>query len=128
MYELITMTSTTAKHFAVFKKECLRMIDVLGLRDWHIRIERGEVDGERRFEETTTEATASVTAEARCAVVTMGSRMNDATDKILKEHARHEILHVVLGDLMACAYDRYTTPEQIRIENEKLVARLSRLK
>ena len=44
---------------------------------------------------------------------------------IFRQTALHEVLHLVLSDLTACAHDRFIGEHEIKEANEKAVVRLT---
>ena len=104
-----------------FRESCEIWRDYLRIDDWDIYVEAGELtDG--------TIADVSRCVESRSAVVRLHS-LPDGEDRgqVLDSTARHEMLHVLLGDLSSLAHSRESTHDDIEREEERLVVRLSRL-
>lgn len=104
-----------------FRESCEIWRDYLSIEDWDIYVEAGSLgDG--------TIADVSRCVDTRSAVVRLHS-LPDGEDKdlLIDSTARHEMLHVLLGDLSALAHGRESTHEDIEREEERLVVRLSRL-
>ena len=116
-----TKEMLSKRDIEAFRESCEIWRDYLRIDDWDIYVEAGELtDG--------TIADVSRCVESRSAVVRLHS-LPDGEDRgqVLDSTARHEMLHVLLGDLSALAHDRSATSELIEREEEKLVVRLSRL-
>lgn len=104
-----------------FRESCEIWRDFFSINDWDIYVEAGELtDG--------TIADVSRCSDSRSAVVRLHSLPDgEDRDQVLDATARHETLHVLLGDLSALAHGRESTHEDIEREEERLVVRLSRL-
>ena len=103
-----------------FRKSVEIWRDYLGINDWDVYVEAGDLnDG--------TIADVSRCIDTRSAVVRLHSLPGEDKDKVIDDTARHEMIHVLLADLSALAHGRESTHEDIEREEEKLVVRLSRL-
>lgn len=88
-------TQITKREFAIFKAECRRWVDRFGLTDWKLYYTFEEIEG----------GLASVNRdwEGKCATVTLHpfqERIPKAdVEASVKSSARHEMLHLLLGEL-----------------------------
>lgn len=92
----------------------------LSLCDW--RIERGSLPCKKAM------ATVEFNDPARLAVYRLGDWGSEAiTEESLERTALHELLHVVLHDLLTAAADSRSSPEQIEANEHRVINLLERL-
>jgi len=111
---------TTAKQFAEFKEECRRLQKLWGMSDWDVRI-RHEYPRDKEAL-----ASCSVWSKKRTATI----RMSLKTEKFaptIKELARHEMIHVLIGRVCDMATDRWGDGNAMEEAEEALVQKLIRL-
>lgn len=113
---------TTKAEFNRFKKTFEKYQRLLGLTDWIVYFRHENLNGAY--------ARIGTNTKGRVAVVTFCDEMEIKEFenwKGLELDAKHEALHLMLADLDAVANVRYTTEEEINIEEEKIVRRLEKL-
>lgn len=116
---------TTAKHFALFKKECLRLQSAWQLADFELHFEHCLL-GKSYY------ADCSVSLEDRQATIrfclewqTSNEPLNEAT---LKDLAKHELLHVLLAPMgRRLNYRRIVTTEEADEAEHTVLIRLMKL-
>lgn len=88
-------TSIGKREFAMFKAECQRWVQALGLTDWRLHYEFDECDKAL--------ATVNRDYEGRCATITLSTFLENVhrheAVETVKSSAKHEILHLLLGEL-----------------------------
>lgn len=113
---------TTAKHFKLFKAEALRTADVLGLHDWEFRLYHNDTRKDCL-------AHYSLLHEGKAADITLTREWQDMpiTNEAIKSAARHEVLHILLADLVYLAHARQTGEHDIETAEHAIIHRLERL-
>ena len=116
------MTYTTLKDFELFKRECNRWIDRLGLHDWeftflHIKLDSG--------------ANADCTSYAVDKMMTIRlSKTIELQDRNkreqIKNSAQHEVLHALLEDIYHQAIDRGFCHNDYLMAEHVLIHRLQK--
>lgn len=114
------MTTTTAKHFARFEREVRRALRDLGVNDWQVYVEHQVL--ERGAAANCTMRLSTRTATIRLAKQAPGP----VTDADLVDSARHEALHVALGEMQTMAESRHVTRDEVESANEATVQRFLR--
>jgi hypothetical protein len=104
----------TMTDFELFQKECKKWIEFFGLTDYKIYFSHKPLE----------DCYADVVWEhpARAATFRLNSKMSeeDETDKDIKQTAFHEVTHLLMAKLTYLARLRYTTPEEIQDESERI--------
>ena len=108
----------TKKHFELFKSECLRLQKKWGLLDWRIDFGKGDLDGN---------AAAQMEAHVSDGVVKIAVDDEDKSDTEIKEHAKHEMLHLLLARLYFCAKERESTIWDIRCAEHAVIRQLEKM-
>ena len=93
------MAKTTKKDFELFKKECEKWIEIIGLKDWHIWYEHGGTD-EGNIAEFITDS-----AGRACSIWFADEISGDKTDYDVKSTAFHEIIEIYMIDLRNMALE-----------------------
>lgn len=113
---------TTKKQFNLFKSECLRLMDEFHLNDWDIYFEWGDTD----------DADARSYLKGYCGNITIAFS-NDVyfvdrnPTEYIKELAKHEIIHCLLGKYSYLARRRYISEQELDNEEEHLVRKLCKI-
>ena len=99
---------TTKKHFKIFKRECRKWIEILGLKDWEFSFHHAEVPGFRN-------ASSEYHITDRYADIYLFPKLHrqKATEKVVRMLAFHEICEVVLGPLYVNAIERHVSRAEI---------------
>ena len=113
----------TKKDFEVFKKECQRLINLLGLNGWEVvyywtQLVKG------RFAEINTES-KNMTAGIS---FTKTIEVDDSYVDNIKSHAQHEVFHLLLGKMSDLAKARYLNEDEIYSAEEEVINILVKLK
>jgi len=90
---------TTKKDFEMFKKECQKWIDILGLKDWHIWYEHEQTD-----ENCIAQYAEDPQARSLTIWFTTGLH-SPLTEHDIKSTAFHEIMEVYMVDLRRMALE-----------------------
>lgn len=116
------MKKRTIKDFNIFKSECNKLLKEYGLNNYTVVYQFGGIEDR---------AASSLTdSSAYNATLALGDKYEDRVDRqmtnveFIKQLAKHEVLHVLLGrfSMYACSND-YTLQDKEDAE-EELVARL----
>ncbi len=115
---------TTAKHFAIFQTEALRLINLWGLGlGWDIRIEHQSIRPDWAAE-------TWFDSKARHCVITLNTEWKN-NRKIspfgLKEVARHEAIHFLLAPITGPMGRRCVTEYEMDAGEHEVVQHLSRI-
>lgn len=106
--------------FEIFKAECLRQIERLGLKDWDIVI----TDKEKIASDEDAETVSNT--KGRVAVIKWNPR-NDMHYSCPVRSAKHEIAHVLQLPLSDIASRRWSTKHELAIEEERLATILEKV-
>jgi len=114
------MKRTTKKQLKAYCERVTEWVERFRLSRWSVVVSR--VDLVETLAECSAD-TASMTAK-----ITIASYMqdSDATEDVMKACAVHEVCHLLLADLMAVAYSRFTTEDELRREEERVVLAMER--
>lgn len=114
------MTRTTAKHFAIFKKEAARCIKLWRIVGWRVEFVHAKRD-----------ARADVRASTKdhACVICLSTEWDEmdglrVTDAMVRDSARHEVAHLLVDPLNEVAHFRYITQDQQTQAVESVVRHL----
>ena len=111
---------TTKKHFELFKKECKYWIDKLELSNYDVRYKWEELD---HFDEAQSKIKYNYTV-----VLYLDTDWEEeVNNKEVKEAAKHEIVHLLLGRLTLNAEARFIGRSEIDEAMEEVVRKLTRI-
>jgi len=97
---------TTAKHFSIFKTECLKWIEIFGLKDWTIEF--------RHYEHKPGRASVWANTVNRLAAIYLSPKWNSkVTKKRLNLAAFHEVCEVLMTPLVVNAKSRFISSDEI---------------
>lgn len=111
---------TTAKHFEIFKAACEHYRQKLGLTDWEFRY------GHRDHNDGDALAWVYCNVEGRVASVWLAVEWGDydaPTKANLWHMARHEVLHVLMADVMQLASLQHGSAPATRGQAEHAIIR-----
>jgi len=118
---------TTKKHFELFKTECDKWIKKLELSDWDISIDWVNLKEECNFRVGLCEGFGE-----NCARICLDKEIPDEYlgDKsiidLVKETAKHEVIHVLVKNLEITALSRFVEQREIALATESLVRKLEK--
>ena len=102
------MAKTTAKHFGIFRSECLKWIGIFGLTDWHIEV---------KHKAHRVDALASIWSDTVNRLAYLYLEPDWGTDDITEERLRlsafHEVCEVLVTPLNICARSRFINESEI---------------
>lgn len=110
----------STQQFKIFKKECERMIERLGLKDWDISIVEDELEAPEDDA-----AETFMDHQGRIAKICWNSKNDKKIDPVII--ARHECAHILIEPLAYIAEERYTTKQEIDNILEKIVTVLEKI-
>lgn len=113
---------TTKKQFNFFRDECLRLIDLLGLKDYavtfhHIKLEKN----------TRAEIIFNVPNKVASINFSTDSWDKVFTDDDIKQSAKHEIAHLLTAELEHIGLCRYINDGEMDIAMETFARRFEKL-
>lgn len=112
---------TTAAHFKIFKAAVAAAIERLGLTDWDVRLQHDDAPN----------ALAVVRCDVANRMASVTLARDWGTDPITKEMlirtAVHEMLHVVLAELMDMGCSRGATKDAFDGAEHAVIRRLEKL-
>lgn len=109
----------TKQHFEIFKKECERCIDRLGLSEYQFRITNEKLDGNRAEVDYNQVMLGII-------YIRLNTTINDnIPNEDFKRMARHEMAHALTSELLYLTEERYISSEQVSLAAEKIANRLS---
>lgn len=110
----------TQKQFEEFKTECLKLLNDFHLNDWDVYFE---------FEKIDEQANCYVIPDGNITITlaTEINFLNKNKNEYLKELAKHEIIHCLIGRFSSLARDRYINEKELDTEEEHLVRKLTKI-
>lgn len=117
----MTTTKTTDYHYAIFCENVKDWQSKLGLVDWDIQLRHGKtVDAL---------ATTNVNLTGRVATIVFATVWpNDLiTDERIKRVAVHEVLHVLLADIVIIGESRYISDSEMEPAEHAVIRRLEKV-
>jgi len=112
------MVKVKQKDFDLFKKEFMRWYEKFGLGEYSVYFEFKKLD----------EAYAEIWKRSDSNVITvaLNNELSPGAyrDRDVKDTAKHEALHLLLWDLSRHSYNRFGSPREIDLSEEKLVQKL----
>ncbi len=112
------MNKTSKEDFEYFKKQCEYWQDRLSLRDWKLHY----------LHETYTGSYAWFRSDVPGKTATLGLSVSWEDEKITKpklnSSARHEVLHLLLADLVYAGHARQSTDEDFENTQHAIIRRL----
>jgi hypothetical protein len=119
--EAIEKVATTPEHFAVFKEEFLRWVDIFGLKGWEIIFEHKDPPEASR-------AYIGYTVTGRCATVFLSPEWENfsepPTNQMVKKSAFHEACELLLARLYMLSMERYVQKDEIKEEIHAIIRTL----
>ena len=99
------MVKTTKKDFEIFKKECQKWIEILGLKDWHFWFEHAET-GENCIAQYEDEPIGR-----SCVTYFTTGLSEKLSIHDIKSAAFHEMIELYLNDLRKMAMEKFSYNE-----------------
>lgn len=112
---------TSALSFAIFATECQRLAKLWGLNEWDIRLRHSNLPDAL--------AVCEPRVVSRIGVIRLSKTWGKdcPTPAALKAAARHEMAHMVTGELISLGRARYVTDDEMTAAIEMTAQRLERL-
>lgn len=110
------MPKTTKEHYRIFVNECKRLAVLWHLTDWKFYFEHDENKGNR--------AQIWMDADNHVATIQLAKEWDNVTNNGIIETARHEMIHLIFGNLVHMAECRYCTSSEMALEKERLTRHL----
>ena len=114
---------TTQKQFELFKKECRKWANMFELNGWRFDFLLDDL-GKHQAE-------ANVNYLGCVATIKLDIRLTkskeDTWTNLVKLNAKHEIIHILLGNLATLGNSRFITSDEIVKAEEELVRKLENI-
>ena len=116
-------TKRGSPNFTAFEREARRLQSLRGLNDWHLYVLHEPTQNKDAV------ANCNAVSTKRVATLRLNSKNKDRERKWIgpEEAARHEMVHVLLGEFSCIAGSRCVTSDEMEAAEEALVQRLIRL-
>jgi len=112
--------NTTQAQYNLFKKECIKRAKQFQLNNWQIDFYLADIEGVQA--QVFRDYLACI---AKVNFSTTITKSPDETwEQLIKDTAKHEMLHVLDGNLAQLAASRYVTPDEIEKAEEELTVKL----
>lgn len=114
---------TTKKQFELFKNECLKWADKFELNGWRFDFFLRDIGNAQALVMRDYEGcVATVKLDIKVTKDDFGSY-----DQLIKETAKHEMIHILVGNLSELAQSRYVQRDEIDKSEEELVRKLEKI-
>ena len=113
---------TSRQHFAVFKAECARCIKLYRIVGWRVEYLHEKLDDVR--------AECRSDAANQVVVLVLSTHWGDqipATDVLVRQTARHEVIHLIVDKLNEVACFRFVTKNEHKHAVEATVRHLEEI-
>ena len=117
------MKKTTEKHLAIFREECEHWIKRLGLGGWEVNYFTCEEEGIHAKVHTDY---GGCTATAFLAKK-WDDKITPLSEETIRQAARHEMIHLLLGNFSLLASSRYVSEGELEKAEEELVMKLEKI-
>jgi hypothetical protein len=111
----------TKKHYELFKKECLLLMDKYQLNDYNVFFELKEL--ENSDARTSSQICGNVTYALNNEI----QPFQYDTNYFIKKLAKHEVIHCLIARFSILATSRFVSEEELNDEEEHLVRKLEKL-
>lgn len=111
---------TTKEHFKLFKSECRGWADRLELNNWRFDFILTEI-GNRQAGVLRNYITCVIAVQFNTEIV---KSKDEGYRKLIKDTAKHEMIHVLLGNFALLGQSRYITEDELDKAEEELVVKL----
>jgi len=110
---------TNKRHFQIYKKECEKWVQRLGLQRYRITYRHEEIE-ERIY------GYCQANIEAGCAAIGLNKEWEDedVTDYMLRQTAFHEVVELLFQRFYQLAESRYATESEIETERHTIIRSL----
>lgn len=114
---------TSQKQFDLFVKECRKWIKRFELSGWQIDFYIKDIaNSQAQVNKDYIACTASVYFHTE-----ITKSPNETWNELIKATAKHEIIHILIGNLVSLAGSRYVTPDEINKAEEELTVKLEEI-
>ena len=114
--------TTTLKQYELFKIECRKWIDKFQLNDYDVYFKWEDIDdADARSEIQGSYGNVTITFSEDIDFV------DRKPDEYIKEIAKHEIIHCLIGRYTGLAENRYVSKQELDNEEEHLVRKLCKI-
>jgi len=112
--------NTTQAQYNLFKKECIKRAKQFQLNNWQIDFYLSDIEKDQA---------KTYRDYIACTIIvyfntTITKSPDETWEQLIKDTAKHEMLHVLDGNLAQLAASRYVTPDEIEKADEELVVKL----
>ena len=114
---------TTQKQFKLFRKECQKWIDRFELSGWRFDYLLEDI-GKRQAEVERFYENCVVTVRF---CTTLEKADGRSYTEVIKDTAKHEMIHILIGNLATMAYSKYVSESEITKHEEELTRKLENI-
>jgi len=111
------MSTTSAKHFAQFKRYAKKWLKAFGLTSWSVEFNHKDLENNLRLAE------CGVDAIGKFAELNLNVVWEDNTPTLvnLSNTACHEVLHVLLGPMAHLSSERFVTERELEHAEHEVI-------
>lgn len=114
------MHKTTKEDFEIFRKEAKKYIDIFELNNWEVAFAITKKEGVM--------GSCEHSLQGYTATLFLCNKWEDeikpCTPETIKETAKHEVIHLLLGRFSECGEARFVNRDELNEAEEELVRRL----
>ena len=115
--------TTSKKQFQLFKSECKKWIDIFKLDGWEFGFYLLDTNSSQA--QVFRDYIACTVKVNFNTIVT--KRPDESYNELIKETAKHEMIHILLGNLALLAGSRFVTSDELEKAEEELTIKLARI-
>ena len=119
------MAKTTAKHFEIFKTECLKWIYTFGLTDWEFHFKHADLEN-NNMAQCERNSNSHIAKLSLCKTWPTDTMIN-LTEENVRKAAFEEVCHVFLYRLSSNAYARFIMEHEINEAEHSIIRTLHRI-
>ena len=114
---------TTQAQFSLFKSECRKWIKRFELSGWEIDFYLKDIeDNQAQVFRNYIACTIKVNFSTE-----VTKNPDESWSKLIKDTAKHEMIHALIGNLALLAISRYVTSDEVEKAEEELTTKLEKI-
>ena len=114
---------TTQKQFELFKKECRKWADRFELNGWRFDFKLDDLgNNQAEVDRNYLGCVATIKLDIK-----LTKANEDTWTNLIKFNAKHEIIHILCGNLAVLASSRFITSDEVTKAEEELVRKLENI-
>lgn len=111
---------TSKKQFELFKDECEYWIGKFEMNEWLISIFHERLDDNAEGECRRNFRTKTIN-------IVLNTHMDAIDEELIKETAKHECIHALIGRFSGLAQSRFVSVDELRESEEELIRKLEKI-